>query len=85
LLQYPPSVQAWLMHSWLPQSEEVVHASPTVAPQAVTSSTAGIASMINPFKSLSLSPDSPVSEIFNRLPGRAIFLRGNEAFVLEPG
>ena len=74
LLQYPPSVQAWLMHNWLPQSAAVVHASPTVAPQALASSAAGTASLINPFK-ISPLPGAPDSEIFNRSPGRAIFWR----------
>jgi len=46
LLQYPPSVQGWLMHSWLPQSEAVVHGSPTVAPQPLSKATTGIVSPI---------------------------------------
>ena len=46
LLQYPPSVQGWLMHSWLPQSEAVVQASPTVAPQPLSKATTGMVSPI---------------------------------------
>ncbi|HEX4802800.1 MAG TPA: hypothetical protein VFV14_04775, partial [Myxococcaceae bacterium] len=46
LLQYPPSVQGWLMHSWLPQSEAVVHESPTVAPQPLSKATTGMVSPI---------------------------------------
>jgi len=46
LLQYPPSVQGWLMHSWLPQSEAVVHGSPTVAPQPLSRAATGMLSPI---------------------------------------
>lgn len=52
----------------------MVHASPTVAPQALISSAAGTTSLINLFK-ISPLPGAPDSEIFNRLPARAIFLR----------
>jgi len=46
LLQYPPNVQGWLMHSWLLQSEAVVQGSPTVAPQPLSNATAGMVSPI---------------------------------------
>ena len=55
----------------------MVHASPTVAPQALVNSAAGTTSLINPFK-ISPLPGAPDGEILNRLPGRAIFLRVNE-------
>ena len=63
LLQYPPSVQGWLMHSWLPQSEAVVQASPTVAPQPLSMATTG---MVSPISRRKIGPSGKRnSEVFN--------------------